>query len=105
MSTKTNLIKKMGLCLFMIYFSGCAVLNSVSMTSFPKDRRRPVQAQVKKFVFLGFNFNNDFVLDLTPQLQQQCPNGKVTGITSTYETKWYVFAHHMIVNSKGFCTK
>ena len=88
----------------LVSFTGCAGLHSVSMTSYPKDRKRPVQAEVSKFVILAFNFNNDFVHDLTPKLQQQCPNGKVTGITSTYETRHYVFAHRMIVRSQGFCT-
>lgn len=105
MLIKSMLFKKMGLVLLALSFTGCAALHSVSMTSYPKDRRKPVQAEVKKFVFLGFNFNNDFVLDLTPRLQQQCPGGKITGITSTYETRWYVFAHDMIVRSQGFCVK
>lgn len=100
-----SLLKKLSVCVLALSFTGCAVLHSVSMTSYPKNRQTPVQAQVKKFVFLGFNFNNDFVLDLTPQLQQQCPNRTITGITSKYESRWYVFAHQMIVTSQGFCTK
>lgn len=86
-------------------FAGCASLHSVSMTSYPKDRSRPVQAKVEKLVFLAFNFNNDFIYSLTPQLQGQCQGGKVTGITTKYETKFYVLAHKMIVTSQGFCTK
>ncbi len=105
MQNRSRLLKAVGLSLLALAFSGCAVLHSVSMTSYPKNRQKPVQAQVKKFVLLGLNFNNDFVLNLTPQLQQQCPDGTVTGITSKYESVWYVFAHQMIVTSQGFCTK
>lgn len=105
MLTKVNLIKKVSVLGLAVLFSGCAALHSVSMTSFPKDRQKPVEAKVSKFVFLAFNFNNDFIYDLTPKLQEQCPNGRVTGITSKYETRFYVFAHRMIVTSQGFCTK
>ena len=102
--TSLSNLKKFLLCSVLLAFvSGCASLRSVSMTSFPKDRSRPVQAKVKKFVFLALNFNNDFVLDLVPQLKKQCPDGKVTGITSKYETRFYFFAYKMIVTSEGFC--
>lgn len=97
--------KKCFLVLSLVAFTGCASLRSVSMTSFPKDRSKPVSAQVSKFVFLALNFNNDFILDLVPQLQQQCPKGKVTGITSKYETRWYLIGYKMIVTSQGFCLK
>ena len=73
------------------------------MTSFPKDRNRPVQAKVEKFVFLALNFNNDFILDLVPQLKNQCRGGKITGITSKYETRFYFIGYKMIVTSQGFC--
>lgn len=98
-------MKKVFIILISILFiSGCASLHSVSMTSFPKDRSKPVAAEVSKTVFLAFNFNNDFVLDLTKELSQKCPSGKVTGITSKYETRWYVFVTTMKVTSQGFCT-
>jgi hypothetical protein len=102
---KVNLFKKVSILFLAILFSGCAALHSVSMTSFPKDRQKPVEAKVSKFVFLAFNFNNDFIYDLTSKLQEQCPNGKVTGITSKYETRGYLIGYTMIVTSQGFCTK
>lgn len=97
--------KKIAMILSLIAVSGCASLRSVSMTSFPENRSKPVEAKVSKFVFLALNFNNDFVSDLVPQLQQQCPKGKVTGITSKYETRWYLIGYSMIVTSQGFCLK
>ncbi len=100
---KSYVLKSFLVFIVGAYLSGCAALHSVSMTSYPTDRRKPVEAKVSKLVFLAFNFNNDFVHDLTPKLQQQCPNGKVTGITSTYETRFYFLAHRMIVKSQGFC--
>lgn len=96
-------MKNILLVLMCLMFAGCASLNSVSMTSYPKDRSKPVQAKVSKTVFLAFNFNNDFVMDLTQELQSQCPNGKVTGITTKYETYWYFIVHRMDVTSQGFC--
>lgn len=100
-----SVFKKALVVLTVVLISGCASLKSVSMTSFPENRSKPVKAQVSKFVFLAFNFNNDFVLSLVPQLQKQCPQGKVTGITSKYETRWYVIGYSMIVTSEGFCVK
>lgn len=103
----TVLIKKLVavivLPILLSFVFGCASLKSVSMTSFPKDRSKVVKAKVSKFVFLAFNFNNDFVLDLVPELQNKCPKGKVTGITSKYETRWYFIGYSMIVTSEGFC--
>lgn len=98
-----NLLKLIFTITVAVSLTSCASLQSVSMTSFPKNRSKVVKAQVEKFVFLAFNFNNDFILDLVPQLQNQCPNGKVTGITSKYETRWYVIGYKMIVTSEGYC--
>lgn len=98
------LMKWTALAFVAVCFTGCASLHSVSMTSFPENRSNVVKAQVSKVVFLAFNFNNDFVLDLIPELKAQCPKGQVTGITSKYETRWYLIVHKMLVTTEGFCS-
>lgn len=65
--------------------SGCASLNSVSLTPIPAGRGNPVKVEKSKFIFLGFNFDNDFVNQAEDELKRQCPNGKVTGLLTKDE--------------------
>ena len=77
--------------LLLIFTSACASVQSVSLTSIPADRKKPVQAQATKTIFLGFNFDNDFVDQLTPNLEKQCPEGKVAGLLTKDESINYFF--------------
>jgi hypothetical protein len=83
--------------------TGCASLQSVSVTNIPSERSRPVEAPADNVAFLGLHFDNDFADDLPDELRAQCPNGKVTGIYSKYESTWYVLVQNRSVTAKGYC--
>jgi hypothetical protein len=83
--------------------SGCASLQSVSVTNIPRERGRPIQANADNPAFLGIHFSNDFADGLPDELRRQCPGGKVTGIYSKYESTWYVLVQNREVTVHGYC--
>lgn len=83
--------------------SSCAYLNSVSLTSIPKERNQPIKASKERLIILGFNFDNDFVDEINEDLQRLCPDGKATGILTKDETYSYFLAHKRIVTATGYC--
>lgn len=87
----------------MALLSGCASINSVSLTPIPSQRTKTVRAEVSKTIFLGFNFDNDYVNPLVDDLKRQCPNGLVSGILTKDEVISYflVFTHRVIAT--GYC--
>jgi hypothetical protein len=86
-----------------LLISGCAHVNSVSLTPIPSNRTKTVQAEVEKTIFLAFNFDNDFVDELIPELKRQCPNGVISGILTKDETTAYVLVFKRRVSATGFC--
>jgi hypothetical protein len=82
---------------------GCASLQSVSMTNIPAERGHRVEATADNMAFLGIHFDNDFADDVPDELRAQCPHGKVTGIYSKYESKWYVVVENRSVTVTGYC--
>ena len=85
--------------------TGCASLQSVSVTNIPRERGRPVEATADNVAFLGLHFSNDFADGLTDDLRAQCPDGKVTGIYSKYESRWYVLVQNRSVTAHGYCVR
>lgn len=85
--------------------SGCASVNSVSLTSIPSKRSQPIKSESSKIIILGLNFNNDFVDEVSEGLQSQCPNGKVAGILTKDEViDYFLFiVYKRQVTAKGFC--
>lgn len=83
--------------------SGCASVNSVSLTPIPAHRALPVKAEASKTIFLAFNFDNDFVDEIVEDLKRQCPKGVVSGILTKDETISYflVFKRHVVAT--GYC--
>lgn len=99
-------MKKLALLLgIWTILSGCTYLQSLSTTSVPAERQQKVRAERSKFIFLAFNFSNDFVDDMAADLANQCPNGKVQGILTKHETIVYfpLFFHTQKVTAEGFC--
>lgn len=87
--------------------SGCVSLNTVSLTSIPQNRDHQVEAKASRFIFLGFNFDNDFVDDMDQQLKQKCPDGMISGILTKDEVVDYflmIFWTHR-VTATGYCSK
>jgi hypothetical protein len=83
--------------------ASCASVNSVSLTPIPSQRSKVVQAQVSKTIFLGFNFDNDFIDPLVEDLKRKCPNGIVSGILTKDETYAYVIVFKKVVTATGYC--
>lgn len=89
--------------LAMMGLAGCASVNSVALTPIPSKRDNQVRAQVSKTIFLGFNFDNDFIDPLVDDLKRQCPNGVVSGILTKDETISYFIVFTKKVTATGFC--
>jgi len=87
--------------------TGCVHLDSVSTSSVPADRSKPVEAEASRFLFLLFNFNNDYVDTMSRDLARQCPAGRVEGILTKQEWVTYfpLFAHRIRVTASGYCLK
>lgn len=86
-----------------LLFTGCASLNSLSLTSIPAKKGRPVFAQTSKLIFLGFNFDNDFVEDIQKQLQTQCRDGEIRGILTKDEVFNYFLVWKHQITAEGQC--
>lgn len=86
-----------------LLISGCASVNSVSLTPIPSNRSKMVKAEVSKTIFLGFNFDNDFINPLVENLKQQCPQGVVSGILTKDEIISYFLVYTHRVVATGYC--
>lgn len=91
--------------LSMLLLNSCASVNSVSLTQVPIQRTKVVKAESSKFIFLGFNFNNDYVDEAIGQLKEQCPNGIISGILTKDESISYFLAHTRKITATGFCNE
>ena len=85
--------------------SACTYTRAVSETNVPRERGRPVEVTVKKNIILGFNFDNDEVLQLTHKLREKCPSGSVRGIMTQDLTTLYLgfFYWERKTQAKGYC--
>jgi hypothetical protein len=100
-------MKKLILISTILFLSACASVQSVSLTQIPAKRSQEVTAQASKTIILGFNFNNDFVDNMTEDLKRQCPNGEVTGILTKDEAINYFLwmVHKRQVTATGYCNR
>lgn len=89
----------------LLSMTGCVHMASVSLTQIPAERSKPVEAQVSKFVFLGFNFDNSYVDEISYKLQSQCPDGRIEGLLTEFNTTGYVLFFDHVVKAKGFCVR
>lgn len=87
----------------LVATTGCASLQSVSVTAVPAERTRAVHADASNTAFLGIHFSNSFADGLRDRLREQCPHGKVTGIFTKYETYWVVLVETRTVTATGYC--
>lgn len=92
---------------FALTLSACTQLQSVSVTSIPKERSNKVSAERYKFLFLLLNFDNKFVDEMEKELAEKCPNGKIQGIVTKTEAITYfpLLAHAYNIKSEGYCVK
>lgn len=89
--------------ILFLLLSGCASVNSVSLTPIPEKRNNIITSEVSKTIFLAFNFNNDFVDQIVTDLKSKCPHGTVSGILTKDEVIWYFLFHTRKVTATGFC--
>ena len=84
---------------------GCTHLHSLSVTTIPDDRSRPVEATGQRIVVLGLNWDNDYAAEVVSDLAKQCPDGRVSGVMTRYERALVVpiFAYAHRVHAEGFC--
>ena len=99
--------KFVALGMILTFLSGCVHLESVSQTQIPKERSQIVKAETSKFIFLAFNFDNDYVDAVTAELKSQCPQGAVKGILTKDESVNYFLwiFHRRRISAEGFCVK
>lgn len=85
--------------------AGCTHLASVSTTPIPSKRGKKVTAESYRFMFLLFNFNNNYVNEMTDELAGKCPGGKVEGVLTKHEgiTYFPIIAHAVRVTAEGYC--
>lgn len=91
--------------LLFVFLWNCVSLKSVSITPQPSKRDKKIDAEVRKFVFLGFNFNNEFVEELPDKLIGKCPKGTITGITTRYEIQNFFLFHFMNIKANAYCVE
>ena len=98
-------MKKSFLLLLATLFTGCVHMRSMSTTSIPAERSKPIEAEGYRFLFLMINFDNKYINSMTKDLAQQCPNGRVEGVLTKQEDIMYfpLFAHAVRVTATGFC--
>lgn len=98
-------MKMLSLLGLLVSLSGCVSLESVSLTSIPSQRAQRVESSAEKFIFLGFNFDNDFVDGITKDLKSQCPNGTVSGIlTKSQAVNYFLFIFwKRKIDVTGYC--
>ena len=88
-----------------VLFTGCVHMRSMSTTSVPVERSKPIEAEGYRFMFLMINTDNRYINDLSKDLAAQCPNGRVEGILTKHEDIIYfpLLAHAVRVTASGFC--
>jgi hypothetical protein len=93
------------MCLLLSFAFSCRSVQSVSLTQIPAQRDKVVKAEVSKFIFLGLNFNNDFVDGLVDQLKEECKGGQVKGILTKDEVVNYflMIFYTRQISAQGYC--
>ena len=88
-----------------VLFTGCVHMRSMSTTSVPVERSKPIEAEGYRFMLLMINTDNRYIDDLPKDLAAQCPNGRVEGILTKHEDIIYfpLLAHAVRVTASGFC--
>ena len=86
--------------------TSCTYTSSVSQTNVPPGRGHMVEASVKKYIVLGFNFDNDDVLELRHKLSEKCPKSAIRGImTQDLRTLYFLmFFWARETRAVGYCT-
>jgi hypothetical protein len=95
----------LSLMLSLAVLSGCTSLISVSQTSIPAERKQPVAASATQWTLFGIAFSNDFVNEATDKLKPQCVGGKIEGILTKYDLKYFFPVYVRRVHVSGYCVE
>jgi hypothetical protein len=100
-------MKKILLVGAALFLSACTSLQTVSLTSVPPKRDRPIRSEASRVIFLGLNFDNDYVDQLTTDLKRQCQDGIISGILTKDEIVDYflMLVHKRRVTATAYCNK
>lgn len=102
---KSKIFFKITSSLLLLSLTACASINSVSLTPIPASRQKKVEASAKRWIILGFNFDNDFIEPVVEDLKQKCPNGVVSGILTKDETYSYFLVFRKELTAIGYCNE
>ena len=64
-----------------------------------------VSAQAEQFTIMGFTSETNYVNTAFKELQQKCPQGKITGINTRYSTSHGFFSWTNTINMTGLCVR
>jgi hypothetical protein len=100
-----NFFLAIGLVGLLGSLGGCASLQSVSLTQVPPDRSREIKAEATSWGVFGIFFSNSFADEAVTQLQDQCRGGKVSGVYTKYQKRFWFLVVTRTVSATAFCQK
>jgi hypothetical protein len=94
----------------LLLLAGCAhSVHEVHTSDFspmtPIESGDMVKASTDQFVVLGFTGNTDYVNQAYVDLQNACPQGQITAITTQYSTSLGFFSWHNKILMQGLCIR
>lgn len=100
-------MKSVIMILTLLMLVSCAQVRSVSQTSIPTKKDKVVTAKVTNNIILLLNFSTNYLNDLTTQLQNSCPEGRVEGILTkdVMITYFPIIFHREEITAEGYCVK
>jgi hypothetical protein len=106
-STRRLALRAVPLLAALLCMTGCTYVTAVSQTNVPKERGRIVRAHSKRYIVLGFNFDNDYPFKLIQDLQGKCPNGQVRGLLTKDTMTMYFLAFFWSREqlAEGYCVR
>ena len=100
-----NQYSRLAVIFIVVLLSGCASLQSVSISTLESANGRAIEGMAEDFLFLGLTGNNKIATEAAGDLYSKCPNGTVSGILTSYEKRVYVFFVKRTVRLRGFCNE
>jgi hypothetical protein len=98
-----SFLRCLPLFLLLLVSSACTTLKSFSMTQVPSDRSRKVEASDTSGGLFGIFFSNSFADEVAEQLRAQCPQGRLSGVVTKYESTLYVIWVSRKITATGYC--
>lgn len=104
-----NLRKMLFLLAFCLLQACAHSIHDVYISDFqpyaPLEKGEMVKASAEQFVVMWFVTQTDYVDTAYQKLQDQCPNGSISGISTQYSTSLGFFSWTNKVLMQGLCLK